>query len=120
MARRIAQRFLSGESGPRLILAEDIKNGDGVRCGFDVTGIGLLQFLGVFQNAPELRLKEFRLFLSEIESCESRDVRHVDVDRLGHGNRLKVEMAHEPEDGDTKRNHENQKDDPSFTPLLPH
>ena len=77
-----------------------------------------LQFLGVFQNAPELRLKEFRLFLSEIESCESRDVRHVDVDRLGHGNRLKVEMAHEPDDGDTKRNHENQKDDPSFAPLF--
>ena len=120
MAWRVAQRFFSGKSGPRLILAEDIKNGDHVRCGFDAAGIERLQFLGVFQNAPELRLKEFRFFLSEIESCKSRDVRHVDLNRLGHGNRLKVEVAHEPDDGDTKRNHENQKDDPSFAPLLPH
>ena len=91
-----------------------------MRCGFHMAGIRLPQFLCVFQNTPELRLKEFRLFFSEIESCEFRDVRHVDLSRLGHGNRLKVEMAHEPDDGDTKHNHENKKDDPAFAPFLPH
>jgi hypothetical protein len=55
-----------------------------VRCGFHVAGIRLPQFFCVFQNAPKLRLKEFRLLLGEIESCEFRDVRHVDLSKLGH------------------------------------
>ena len=90
-----------------------------MRCGFHLTDIGFPQFLGVFQNACELHSKKFRLFLREIESGEFRDVRHVDLNRLGHGNRLKVEMAHEPDDGETKRNHQNKKNDPAFASFLP-
>ena len=86
--------------------------------GFHLTRIGLPQFLSVFQNAAQLRLKEFCLFLRQIESCEFRDVRNVDLNRLRHGNRLKVKMAHEPEDGETKGDHQNKKDDPAFASLL--
>ena len=91
-----------------------------MRCGLYVTGVGLPQFLGVFQNTPELRLKKFRFLLCEIEAGEFRDVRDVDLNGLGHGNRLEVEMAHETDDRETKRNHENKKDDPAFAPFLPH
>ncbi len=90
-----------------------------MRCGVYVTGVRLPQFLGVFQNTPELRLKKFRLFFREMEAGEVRDVRDVDLNRLGHGNRLEVEVAHEPDYGETKRNYENKKNDPPFAPFLP-
>jgi hypothetical protein len=49
-----------------------------------VADIRLPQFRGVLQDAPELRLKKSRLLLSQVESCEFRDVRHVDLNRLAH------------------------------------
>jgi hypothetical protein len=55
-----------------------------VRGGFHLAGIRFPQFLRVFQDAPKLRLVEYRLLLGEIESREFRDVRHVDLGRLGH------------------------------------
>lgn len=55
-----------------------------MRLGFYLGRIWLLQFLGVFENPPKLRLKERGLFFGEIKSREFRDVRHVDLNRLGH------------------------------------
>ncbi len=42
------------------------------------------QFLRVFQDPPELRLKKSRLLLGQIEPREFGDVRHVDLIGLGH------------------------------------
>jgi hypothetical protein len=51
---------------------------------FHRAGIQFPQFLRVLEDPPQLGLKKFCLFLSEVKSRQLRDVRHVEFSGLGH------------------------------------
>jgi hypothetical protein len=55
-----------------------------MRGGFHRAGVQFPQFLRVLEDPPKLYLKKSRLLLSEIESRQFRDVRHVDFSGLSH------------------------------------
>ena len=75
---RVAQRFLRREPIARLIFAEDIEDGNGMRRGFDMADIHFAEFLGIFQNVAELFLKQLRFLGGQIDARQLRNVGHIE------------------------------------------
>src|SRR5437879_1609803 len=74
LRRRVAQSLLRCQPITRRVLAEDVKNWEGVCIRLHIAYVCLAKFFDVLQHMIQLLLKSFRLGFSQIYACQPGNV----------------------------------------------